>query len=165
MMDLMQRATALFWAAVAVMKPVAPLLTRVVIGYAFVQTGLGKWQSFPDVVEFFASLGLPAPAANAAFISTLEVVGGAALMLGLGTQLFAALLSSTMVVALLTADRAAFLGALTGSGEQALIDVLPVMFLLPLTWLVAFGAGPLSLDHLARKRFRAGVAAPVKVVA
>ena len=165
MMDLIKRASALFWGAVDMMKPVAPLLTRVVIGHAFVQTGLGKWQSFPDVVEFFANLGLPAPAANAAFIATLEVVGGAALLLGLGTHLFASLLSATMVVALLTADRAGFVGALTGSGEQALIDVLPVMFLVPLTWLVAFGAGPLSLDHLVRKLFRAPVASPVKVPA
>lgn len=165
MVDLIKRATALFWTAVAAMRPVAPLLTRLVIGHAFIQTGIGKWQSFPDVVEFFASLGLPAPAANAAFISTLEVVGGAALILGVGTNLFAALLSSTMVVALMTADSAAFVGAVTGSGEQALIDVLPVMFLMPLTWLVAFGAGPLSLDHLLRRRWRGAVGSPVKVAA
>jgi putative oxidoreductase len=165
MLDLLKRATALFWNIVDLMKPVAPLLTRVVIGHAFIQTGIGKWQSFPDVVQFFASLGLPAPAANAAFIATLEVVGGAALILGLGTNLFAALLSSTMVVALLTADRAGFVGALTGSGDQALIAVLPVMFLMPLTWLVAFGGGPLSLDHLARRLFRTPIGAPVKVPA
>lgn len=165
MVDLIKRAVALFWLAVDAMQPVAPLLARIVIGHAFIQTGIGKWQSFPDVVEFFASLGLPAPAANAAFISTLEVVGGAALILGIGTNLFAALLSSTMVVALMTADRAAFVGAITGSGEQALIDVLPVMFLLPLTWLVAFGAGPLSVDHLLRRRRRGAVPAPLKVAA
>jgi putative oxidoreductase len=165
MKDLMKRATALFWIVVEMMKPVAPLLARVVLGHAFVQTGLGKWQNLPDVVEFFASLGLPAPAANAAFIATLEVVGGAALIAGIGTNLFAALLSATMVVALATADRAAFLGALTGGGEHALIDVLPVMFLLPLTWLIAFGAGPLSVDHLARRWWRAPAAAPTKVTA
>src|SRR5436190_13824384 len=104
MMDLLKRLNGLFWAVVAVVKPLAPLLTRIVIGQAFVQTGIGKWENFHDTVEFFASLGLPAPAANAAFTATLELVGGAALILGLGTNLFAALLSSTMVVALLTAD-------------------------------------------------------------
>jgi len=164
-MDLLKRLNGLFWAVVAVVTPLAPLLTRLVIGQAFVQTGIGKWENFHDTVEFFASLGLPAPAANAAFTATLEVVGGAALILGIGTNLFAALLSSTMVVALLTADRANFIGAVTGSGDQALTDVLPVIFLMPLTWLVAYGAGPFSLDYLLQKRFALPAAEPRKVLA
>jgi putative oxidoreductase len=148
-----------------VVKPLAPLLTRLVIGMAFVQTGIGKWQNFHDTVEFFTSLGLPAPAVNAAFIASLEVVGGAALVLGLGTHLFAALLSATMVVALLTADGANFIGAVTGNGDQALIDILPVMFLMPLAWMVGFGAGPLSLDWLLKKRIGLTLAEPTKVLA
>jgi len=164
-MEILRRMTTLFSAAIAVIKPLAPLLTRLVIGYAFVQTGVGKWENFHDTVDFFASLGLPAPAANAAFIASLEVVGGAALIVGIGTNLFAALLSCTMVVAILTADRANFVGALTGSGDQALTDILPVMFLMPLTWLIAFGAGALSVDHLFGKRVTGAVAAPRKVLA
>ena len=165
MVDLVKRLNGFFWAVVAVVKPLAPLLTRLVIGQAFVQTGIGKWENFHDTVEFFASLGLPAPAANAAFTASLEVVGGAALILGIGTNLFAALLSSTMVVALLTADRASFIGAVTGNGDQALTDVLPMIFLMPLTWLVAFGAGPLSLDYLLQKRFGLPAAEPRRVLA
>lgn len=165
MVDLVRRLNGFFWAVVAVVKPLAPPLTRLVIGQAFVQTGIGKWENFHDTVEFFASLGLPAPAANAAFTATLEVVGGAALILGIGTNLFAALLSSTMVVALLTADRASFIGAVTGNGDQALTDVLPMIFLMPLTWLVAFGAGPLSLDYLLQKRFGLSAAEPRRVLA
>lgn len=165
MVELVKRLNGFFWAVVAIVKPLAPLLTRIVIGQAFVQTGIGKWENFHDTVEFFASLGLPAPAANVAFTATLEVVGGAALILGIGTNLFAALLSSTMVVALLTADRASFIGAVTGNGDQALTDVLPVIFLMPLTWLVAFGAGPFSLDYLLQKRFGLLAAEPRKVLA
>ena len=164
-MNTTQWVTRLFGAAVAAMQPIAPLLARVVIGLAFVQTGIGKWENFHDTVEFFTSLGLPAPTANAAFIASLEVVGGAALILGIGTNLFAALLSSTMVVALLTADWANFVGAVAGTGEQSLIDILPVMFLLPLTWLVAFGAGPLSLDHVLQRRLGIQRAVPRKVLA
>jgi putative oxidoreductase len=164
MVDLVKRLNGLFWAVVAVVEPLAPLLTRLVIGQAFVQTGIGKWENFHDTVEFFASLGLPAPAANAAFTATLEVVGGTALILGIGTNLFAALLSSTMVVALLTADRVNFVGAVTGSGDQSLTDILPVIFLMPLTWLVAFGAGALSLDYLLQRRFGLPATAPRKVL-
>ncbi len=150
-MNMTKWVTTLCGGTVSAMRSIAPLLARLVIGLAFIQTGIGKWEKFQDTVEFFASLGLPAPAANAAFIASLEVVGGAALVVGMGTNLFAALLSATMVVALLTADRANFVGAVTGTGEQTLIDILPVMFLLPLTWLIGFGAGPFSLDYFLQR--------------
>jgi uncharacterized membrane protein YphA (DoxX/SURF4 family) len=42
---------------------------------------------------------------NAAVVSRLEFTGGILLVLGLGTRLVAAGLASTMVVALLTADK------------------------------------------------------------
>jgi putative oxidoreductase len=165
METLFKRVSDFFWAVVGVIRPLAPLLTRLVIGVAFVQTGIGKWQNFHDTVDFFASLGLPAPAANAAFTATLEVVGGAALIVGLGTNLFAALLSMTMVVAILTAERMNLVGALTGSGDHSLTDILPLMFLMPLAWLVAFGAGPLSVDYLLKKRPPVQAMASRKVLA
>src|SRR5262249_26780035 len=102
---------AAFWSVASSIRPLAPLLARLVIGHAFFQTGIGKWQNFSDTVDFFRSIGIPAPLANAAFTSSLEVVGGIALIVGLGTNLFAALLSSTMIVALATADRDGFIGA------------------------------------------------------
>jgi putative oxidoreductase len=165
MADLLRRTGGLFWAVVAVIKPLAPLLTRLVIGVSFVQTGIGKWENFHDTVDFFASLGLPAPAANVAFTATLEVVGGAALIVGIGTNLFAALLSSTMVVAILTAERMNLIGALTGAGDHSLTDILPLMFLMPLTWLVAFGAGSLSLDFLMKRRLSVQLVGSRKVLA
>ena len=53
-----------------------------------------------------------------------------------------------MVVAILTADRESVLGALNGSGEKGLTDILPIIYLMPLTWLISFGAGPISADYL-----------------
>jgi hypothetical protein len=44
------------------------------------------------------------------------------------------------------------IGALTGTGDHSLTDILPLMFLMPLVWMVAFGAGPFSVDYLLRKR-------------
>jgi putative oxidoreductase len=162
---LFKRVSGFFWAVVGIVKPLAPLLTRLVIGVAFVQTGIGKWENFHDTVDFFASLGLPAPAANAAVTATLEVVGGAALILGLGTNLFAALLSITMVVAILTAERMNLAGALTGTGDHSLTDILPLMFLMPLTWLVVFGAGPISVDYVLKRRPAVQAIASRKVLA
>jgi uncharacterized membrane protein YphA (DoxX/SURF4 family) len=129
---------------------VAPLLTRIVIGSAFVQTGLGKWAHMDRTIEYFAGLGIPMPAANAVLVASLEVVGGGALVAGLLTRFFAASLSTTMVVALLTADRQAFLASWSRASETSPTDVSSFVFLLFLLWLVFLGAGRVSLDQLLR---------------
>src|SRR3989442_42718 len=77
----------------------APRVTRIGVGWAFYLTGSGKWAHFDNTVTFFAELGIPHPVANAAFVATLELVGGIALVVGLFTRLFAAGLASTMVEA------------------------------------------------------------------
>ena len=142
---------------------VPPLLTRLVIGQAYYQTGAGKIENFANTASFFGELGIPFPEANAFFVSRLEFWGGLLLVVGLGTRLVAALLSSTMVVALATADRVAFLDALRGTSEDgftgpALASLVYLMFLL---WLVVFGPGWLSLDALlARWLERRARAAP-----
>ena len=130
---------------------VAPLLTRLVIGQAFFLTGRGKLQNFENTVTFFTSLEIPMPELNAAFVSRLEYYGGMLLIVGLGTRLVAGLLSSTMLVAMLTADKQDFVNALTGVGEKGLTDVTPFVYLLFLVWLVLQGPGALSLDTLVRK--------------
>lgn len=131
----------------------APLATRLVIGQAFFLTGRGKLENFPRTVEFFASLGLPMPELNAAFVSRLEFYGGILLVAGLATRLVAAGLASTMVVALLTADRQTFLDAVRGAGDSGLTDVTPFVYLLFLGWLVLAGPGAASLDRLLFRRF------------
>jgi putative oxidoreductase len=135
-------------AIAAALAFVPPLLTRLVMGQAYYQTGSGKIENFANTVGFFTELGIPFPEANAFFVSRLEFWGGLLLVVGLGTRLVAALLSSTMVVALATADRASFLEALRGAGESGLTDVVPFVYLMFLLWLVVFGPGWLSLDAL-----------------
>ena len=146
--------------AAGLVAPIAQLLTRVVLGHAYVLTGLGKLQHLERTTQFFASLGIPAPAANALFIGALELVGGAALVLGLCTRLFAALLATSLVVALLTADRESFVAALSGAGDQALTDVASFAFLLYLLWLVGFGAGLFSVDRWLARKLRLGSLRP-----
>jgi putative oxidoreductase len=152
------RAHALRVAAVLAFLP--PLLTRLVIGQAYYQTGGGKIENFERTVGFFASLGIPMPEANAFFVSRLEFWGGLLLVVGLMTRLVAGLLSTTMVVALATADRADFAVALAGSGESGLTDVTAFVYLLFLVWLVVFGPGRLSLDAVLASRLERGDAVP-----
>jgi putative oxidoreductase len=139
---------------------IAPLATRIVIGLAFVETGLGKWAHMDRTADFFASVGIPFPGANAAFVATLELVGGGALVVGLLTRPFAALLSTTMVVALLTADRGEFLASWTRASDASPTDVTSFVFLLFLLWLLTYGAGALSLDRLVRVWLRGRRSAP-----
>jgi putative oxidoreductase len=146
-----RRAAALGLRFTEALSFLAPLLTRLVIGYAFYQAGGGKLANMERTVEFFAGLGIPFPAANAGFIARLELYGGMLLVVGLGTRIVASLLGSTMAVALSTADKEPFLNALKGVGDDGLTDVVPVVYGLFLLWLVLFGPGLASLDALVRK--------------
>ena len=125
-----------------------PLLTRLLMGEAFFLTGRGKLGNFDNTVQFFMSLGIPMPELNAAFVSRLEYYGGIALVVGLLTRLVAAGLASTMVVALVTAEKQTLLDALRLSGEQGPTDVVPLVYLVFLVWLVIQGPGAFSLDSL-----------------
>lgn len=130
--------------------PVAQIATRLAFGQAFALTGWGKLHDLDRNVAFFRDLGIPAPAIQAPFVATLEFVGGLCLVLGLATRPMAALLACTMVVALLTADRQGLLDAFLLDATFA--NIAPVPFLVALLWLLAQGAGRLSVDHLIARR-------------
>jgi putative oxidoreductase len=155
-----QRIIGLGLRVAAVLAFLPPLLTRLVIGQAFFFTGRGKLQHPDRIVSFFTDLGIPFPAVNAAFISRLEYYGGMLLIAGLLTRGVALLLGSTMVVALMTADRADFMAALMNTGDKGLTDVVPVVYLLFLLWLVVFGPGAVSLDALLKRWLLPKQAAP-----
>lgn len=135
----------------AVLAFLPPLLTRLAVGHAFYLTGRGKLANAEGIVTFFTDLGIPFPAANAAFVSRLEYYGGMLLVAGLLTRVVAVLLSSTMVVALITNDRVEFLAALAGTIDKAPVDVTAFAYLLLLVWLVIMGPGVLSLDALLKR--------------
>jgi putative oxidoreductase len=142
-----QRFCAFGLRIAAALAFLAPLLTRLVIGWGFHVTGHGKLSNLTKVTGFFTDLGIPFPGANAAFIASLEFVGGLCLILGLGTRIFAALLSCSMVVALMTADKP----ALIEKFPDSVTDVTSFTYLLFLIWLVLFGPGPVSLDRFLSK--------------
>lgn len=149
--SVIQKTSGLGLRVAAVLAFLPPLLTRLVIGQAFFFTGRGKLQNPEGVVSFFTDLGIPFPAANAAFVSRLEYYGGMLLIAGLLTRVVALLLGSTMVVALMTADKTDFLAALFNTGDKGLTDVVPVVYFLFLLWLVIAGPGALSLDALLKR--------------
>jgi putative oxidoreductase len=149
-----RRAAEIGLKVAAILAFLPPLVTRVVLGHAFYLTGKGKLANLDNVVGFFTSLGIPLPELNAAFVSRLEFYGGLLLVAGLLTRIVAAGLASTMVVALLTADRESFLGAIRGTGEAGPTDVAAFVFLVLLSWLVIYGPGLVSLDALLARWLR-----------
>lgn len=142
----LRAAAALSWLPLAA--------ARVALGVVFVQSGWGKLHDLPRVVDYFASLGIPAPQLQAPFVASVELAGGVLLLAGLFTRVAAAPLAATMVVALVTAKRADVASA------SDLFATVELLYLLLLGALAAFGGGALSLDALLVRRFAPAAEAP-----
>ena len=125
------------------------LVLRLVWGWQFLTTGLGKLENHTRVTEFFTSLGIPLPGLNAWFVGGLEMVGGALLLLGLFSRPIALLLTGNMLVAYLTADRPALLGVL--HDLDAFLRADPFWFLFVSVVVLTLGPGAISLDRLLAK--------------
>ena len=127
--------------------PIAPAACHpALLGLAVLAGGLGKAMNIPHVIEYFTSLGVPAPALNAYFISWLEVVGGILLALGLCSRLIALPLTIDMAVAFVVGDREA-LGSIFSDPDK-FYAASPYTFLFASLLILCFGPGKLSLDAL-----------------
>lgn len=121
---------------------VGPLLVRFTVGLVFLVTGWGKLHNLDGVTQFFASLDIPAAHANAVFVSSVELVGGALLILGLGTRVASMFLVGVMAVAIATAKLPELHGVVD------LVDTVEAVYLVVFVWLLTTGAGRASLDHV-----------------
>jgi putative oxidoreductase len=128
------------------------LAVRLYWGWQFAQTGWGKLHNLAKINDYFTSLNIPFPAANAHFIAGLEFFGGLLLILGLGTRLVGFLLAANMLVAYWTADHDAFVSIISDPGKFYVAD--PYTFLFASLLVLIFGAGLLSLDALILKRLK-----------
>lgn len=78
-------------------------ILRVVLGIVFVAHGFQKFflMGIPGVTAFFTQVGAPFPAIAAPLVASLELAGGAALVLGLFARPIAFLLMCDMLGAIL----------------------------------------------------------------
>lgn len=125
----------------------APLVLRVVVGLSFMLHG---WQKLNEmgidkVAGFFDSVGIPMAGFFAVVVTWLELLGGAALIVGLFTHWFSKLLAINMLVALFTVHMGK--GFFVGDGGPELVLIL----LGACVSLMITGAGPISLDRHWRK--------------
>jgi len=125
------------------------LFVRLYWGWQFVVDGWGKLHNLPKVIEYFGSLGLPAPGPTAYFVSILELVGGILLALGLGGRFIALLLTANMTVAYITGDREALLSIF--SDPDKFSAAAPFTYLMASLVILIFGPGRYSLDYLIER--------------
>ena len=119
-----------------------PTLGRIVVGVVFVQSGWGKLHDLAKVTDYFASLGLPKPAFQAALASTTEFVCGALVLVGFATRFAVVPLIITMCVAIRSAlwDQV--------DGISSTFSMIEGLYIVLCAWLGTTGAGPLSVDAL-----------------
>jgi putative oxidoreductase len=121
-------------------------LTRLTLGFIFIQSGWGKLTHLDKVVQFFTQLGIPAPTLQAPFVAGVEFICGLLMLLGLFTRLAAIPLIGTMVVAILTAKLPEV------KDFSDFLTLSEYLLILLLVWMAIKGAGSVSLDALLCKK-------------
>jgi putative oxidoreductase len=132
------------------------LIVRLYWGWQFAQTGWGKLHSLGQVMQFFSSLGIPAPGPTAVFVAIFEFVGGILLMMGLFSRITALGIVIDMAVAYLTADRESLVAFF--SAPDKFYGAAPFIFLFVGLIILIFGPGKLSLDALLDRALGKGPA-------
>jgi len=145
----LQRAYSLFVSIANSLQSPLLLFVRLYWGWQFMVDGWGKLHNLPKVIEYFGTLGLPAPGPTAYFVSILELVGGLLLALGLGGRLIALLLTANMTVAYITGDREALLSIF--SDPDKFSAAAPFTYLMASLVILVFGPGRFSLDYLIER--------------
>jgi putative oxidoreductase len=125
------------------------LAVRLYWGWQFAQSGWGKLHNLSQVADFFASLNIPFPHANAVLVSNLEFFGGILLIVGLATKFTGLVLTGNMLVAYVTADREALSSIFSDPGKFYVAD--PYTFLFASLIVLIFGAGLFSVDAVINK--------------
>ena len=142
------------------------LAVRVLMGWEYLESGLEKFHGenwFADIQgQFPYPFNVVPPAISWQMATWFEIIGGAALIIGLGTRFF----SLSLIILTLVATAAVHWPAEWSSFAVLMKGYvitddgfgnfkLPVLFLAMLTALLIYGPGKLSLDAFIRRRYMA----------
>lgn len=126
---------------------VGALILRVTLGAIFLIHGLVKFQDgIENTVGWFSSIGLPGFLAYA--VAGIELVGGLALIIGLGTRIVSALIAVIMIGATLKVKLSI---GLLGNGQMAGYE-LDLAFLAMAIYLAINGSKMLSVGKFILKK-------------
>lgn len=122
------------------------LLTRIVIGGVFIQSGWAKWHDLGKVTAFFESLGIPLAHLQAPVVSSVELIAGVLVFVGFKTRWASIPLVGVMVVAILTAKLADI------DSFSTLLETSEFLYIVLLSWLIAGGSKALSIDAFLNRK-------------
>jgi len=128
-----------------------PFVIRIVTGVFIVSVSTGKFFDHASEAHDFDRYGVPIPSTAVIVVGIVELVGGIALIVGLGTRIAAAALAANMVGAIATAGRV--------EGGAFNLGAAPLMLVLMLAILWA-GPGIWSVDRALARRLVPSRASP-----
>jgi len=129
-------------------KTYGPLAGRILLALIFVISGYNKLVGFDGTVGYIASKGLPLPQLAAAAAIAIELVGGVLLVIGwqtrwAATAIFLFLIPTTLIFH-------PFWAVAAGKQMEMIQFMKNLCIMGGMLYVMAFGAGPLSVDN--RKR-------------
>jgi putative oxidoreductase len=130
---------------------VGMLIARVSVGSLFMLSGRGKLfvrSRREEMVRTLRAAAIPAPEANAVFVSSVEFVFGSLLAIGFLTPLACVMLSGVMIVALVTTVLPGVKASSFGGWLASVLYLPEVLYLVILIWLLLAGPGWFSVDSL-----------------
>ena len=113
-------------------------LLRIAVGLLFLEHGTGKLLNFPPIAE---AMGKMMGSGMLTFTGTIELVGGALIVLGLFTRIVAFILSGFMAVGYFMAHLPHGFFPVLNFGEAA------ALYSFAFLYLAAAGPGPWSVDR------------------
>ena len=136
----------------AALTDLALLVSRVALGVILLAHGWQKLNEYTvaGTAASFDKMGVPAPTAAATFATAVEIVGGAALILGLLTPVVALLNTFNLLGALVLVH--AGNGVFVENGGYELVLALAA----GLVVIAMLGAGKFSVDGIIGRRYTAG---------
>lgn len=126
-------------------KTIPELLSRISIGYVFIESGIGKIQDLSKVVSYFESLKIPFASIQAPMVSAFELIFGLFVLFGFFTRFATLPLIGIMMVAIMTAK------AEDITNFSSLLDISEFLYIVILLWLATHGSQALSFDQVRRR--------------
>jgi putative oxidoreductase len=137
---------AINWIGDALQSPFL-LLIRLYWGYLFCVAGVDKVLNLERVSHFFESLGIPLPFLSALLAGSVEMVGGALLVLGLFSRVAAIPLLGVAGVAYYTVGHNALMALFFQFDPKLFFRENIFLFGYATLIIFCFGPGKISLDH------------------
>lgn len=123
------------------------VLLRVALGVIFFIHGLDKFQGgIENIAGWFDSIGIPGFVAYV--VASIELIGGLALIIGIGTRLVSAILAIIMLIATIKVKLSV---GFLGNGQIAGYELDLALFAIAI-FLTLMGSYLWSLDSLIKKK-------------